>query len=415
MQYEETIREYEKATGKTVPAIIIMINGFDSFSEAYPDYAEILTKYTRECPRFGIYFMITASGTNSVRFKLSQNFKLVLGLELNDKSDYYSILGKTTITPSKGVGRGLVKVNDVIYEFQTAHPSKKEDSSIFFRTLAEELKLKYKTKAIAIPVLPDKVNMNLFKNKIDNLNNVPIGIYKDTLDTCIFDFKKNFFNKITGSDIDNTSSFVKELLSIFNSINIFKTYLLDSNGTISETYLNINKYSNNFDSVITSLNDSLSKIYEELKTSNFDQNVISKYQPILLVINGFDNFKSKLTIDISETMNTLYEIFAKTNLIHIIVIDSIDNFKKYEFETWFKTINVPDHAIWIGEGISNQFSIKLVRSSDRALQTPITNEFGYCVVNGKHALIKVLEFDSKTLEEKNKEIEKERQKDVEEL
>ena len=37
--------------------------------------------------------MLTASGTNSVRFKLSQNFKIVLGLELNDKSDYYSIVG----------------------------------------------------------------------------------------------------------------------------------------------------------------------------------------------------------------------------------------------------------------------------------------------------------------------------------
>ena len=96
-----------------------MINGFDSFSELYPDYVELLTKYTRECPRFGIYFLITANGTNSVRYKLTQNFKLNLALELNDRSDYYSIVGKTTIVPSKAVGRGLVKINDLVYEFQT--------------------------------------------------------------------------------------------------------------------------------------------------------------------------------------------------------------------------------------------------------------------------------------------------------
>ena len=359
--------------------------------------------------------MLTASGTNSVRFKLSQNFKNVLGLELNDKSDYYSILGKTTITPSKGVGRGLVKVNDVIYEFQTAHPSKKEDSSVFFRNLAEELKQQYKTKAIAIPVLPDKVNMKLFIDKIDNLNNIPIGVYKENLDTCIFDFKKNFFNKITASDFDNTVSFTKELLSIFNSIKKFKTYLIDSTGTITENYANIPKYTSNFDSIFSGTNDSLTKIYEELKNNNFDSSSVSKYQPIVLFINGFDNFKSKLTVEISDIMNNLYEIYTKTNLINFVVVDSIDNLKKYEFETWFKTINLPDHAIWIGEGISNQFTIKLTRSSDRALQNPITNDFGYTVVSGKHALIKLLEFDSSALEEKNKEIENEKNKDVEEL
>ena len=415
MNYAGSIIEYKKATGKNVPSIIVMINGFDSFSETYDDYAEILTKYTRECPRFGIYFMLTASGTNSVRFKLSQNFKLVLGLELNDKSDYYSILGKTTITPSKGVGRGLVKINDSIYEFQTAHPSKKEDSSIFFKTLGEQLKQKYKTKALAIPVLPDKVNIKLFMDKISDLNNVPIGVYKDTLDTCLFDFKKNFFNKIVASDIENTYSFTKELLSLFNCISKFKTYLLDSTGTITEEFTNIKKYVSNFDAFITGTNDSLTKIYNELKETDFDETKISKYQPILLFINGFDLFKSKITLDISTIFNNLLEIYQKTNLIHIIAVDSIDNFKKYEFESWFKNINLPDHAIWIGEGISNQFSIKLTRSTDRSLQAQIANNFGYSIVNGKHALIKVLEFDLNTLEEKNKEIEKEKNKDVEEL
>ena len=59
----------------------------------------------------------------------------------------------------------------------------------------------------------------------------------------------------------------------------------------------------------------------------------------------------------------------------------------------------PDQAIWIGEGISNQYTIKLLRSSDRSLQTPLTNDFGYAVVNGKHALIKVLTFDMKAYQE----------------
>ncbi len=411
LNYAGSIIEYKKATGKNIPSIIIMINGFDSFSETYPEYIELLVKYTRECPRFGIYFMITASGTNSVRFKLSQNFKIVLGLELNDKSDYYSIIGKTSITPSKAVGRGLVKILNGIYEFQTAHPSRKEESSEFFKNLAIELNKKYKTKAIGVPVLPNKVNMNLFLDKLDDLNNIPIGIYKENLDTCFFDFKKNFFNKIVGSDLDNTILFTKELLNELNSINKFKTYLFDPTNTILENYLNITKYTNNFDFVLTSLNDSLTKILEESKEN---KNNIT-YQPILLVIYNFDKFKSNTTLDLPAIISNFNLINNSLGLINMIVISSVDDFKKVEFESWFKQINDPSHAIWIGEGISNQFNIKLTRSSDRTLQTPIQNNFGYTVINGRHSLVKVLEFDKKSLEKKNEEIQKEIDNNIEEL
>ncbi len=405
LNYAGSINEYRKSTKKEVPAIIIMINGFDSFNEMYPDYVELLSKYTRECPRFGIYFMLTANGTSSVRYKLTQNFKLVLALELNDKSDYYSILGRTQIVPSKAVGRGLIKVGEGIYEFQTAHPSRQEESSEFFKKLAVELNQKYTTKAISVPVLPDKVNMKLFEAKLDNLNNIPIGMYKENLEPCIYDFKKLFFNKITASDIENTKSFVKELLSEFNSITKFKTYLFDSTDTIKENYLNITKYNSRFDEVLTSVNDNVDKIYSEYEASGFDQSIINKYQPMLFVIYDFANFKSKLTIDLNQVMTNLFNKSTKLPIINFVVVDGIDNFKKIEFETWFKQVSMQDNAIWIGEGIANQFTIKLLKSSDRALQTPIKNDFGYVVLNGRHALVKVLSFDEVALKEENTKIE----------
>lgn len=400
LNYAGSIVEYKKSTGKNIPYIIIMINGFDSFQETYEDFTEYLVKYTRECPRFGIYFMLTASGINSVRFKLSQNFKIILGLELNDKTDYYSILGRTNITPSKAVGRGLTKIGDNVYEFQTAHPSKKEESSEFFKKLAITLNEKYNYSAIQIPVLPDKVNMNLFTSLLDDLNNIPIGIYKDNLDTCLYNFKKNFFNKITASDIENTLSFTKELLNEFNTIDKFKTYLFDSTNAITNNYLNITKYNANFD-------DILNNIINELNVGNV--------KPIVLVIYDFDNFKSKLSNDIEDFIRNFYTIYSKNNSVNFIVIDSIDNFKKIEYDSWFKEVNDSSQAIWIGEGIANQYSIKLVKSSDRALQASIGNDFGYSIVNGKHNLIKLLEFDSKELDEVNNKLKEKLNENVEEL
>ncbi len=406
-----SINEYKKATGKAVPAIIVMINGFDSFSELYPDYVELLSKYTRECPRFGIYFMLTGTGTSSIRYKLSQNFKLTLALELNDKSDYYSVIGKTTFMPSKAVGRGLVRVGEGIYEFQTAHPSRQSESAQFFKNLAVELNEKYTHKAPKIPVLPDKVNFKLVSDKIDNLNNIPVGVYKDNLETCLYNFKKNFFNIITASDIENTKSFTKELLSIFNSTKKFKTYLFDSNNLISENYLNITKYNNKFDDVLNSINENIDKIYTEYENSGFDNSVITKYQPMLFVVYDFTNFKSKLTVDLNQIMSNLFTKAVKLPIINFIVIDAVDSFKKIEYDAWFKQVSSMDNAIWIGEGIANQFTIKLTRSTDRALQAQIPNDFGYSVVNGRHAFMKVLTFDPTTLAQENEKIEN----DVEEL
>jgi len=241
--------------------------------------------------------------------------------------------------------------------------------------------------------------MSILNDKLDNLNNFPIGIYKDNLDVCLFDFKKNFFNKITASELENTLSFTKELLMGLNQITKFKTYLIDSSNAISENFPNIVKYQTNFDEVLKNVNDNIDKIYQEFEEAGMATSIISKYQPMLFVIYNFSNFKTKLTSNLGDILTNLYNKSLKLPIINLIVIDNVDEFKKVEFETWFKLMGNPDQAIWIGEGISNQYTIKLVRSSDRALQTPLTNDFGYAVVNGKHALIKVLTFDTKAYQE----------------
>ena len=139
--------------------------------------------------------------------------------------------------------------------------------------------------------------------------------------------------------------------------------------------------------------------------------IINKYQPMLFVIYNFNNFKSKLTIDLNEIMMNLYTKAIKLPIINFIVIDAVDNFKKVEYDTWFKQVTSLENAIWIGEGIANQFTIKLTRSTDRLLQTQISNDFGYSIINGRHNLMKVLTFDKDNLKETNQKSEN----DVEEL
>ena len=116
-------------SGSTLPSIVVAINNYAAFSELYEDLDFEITNLTRDGIKYGIYFVITAAAVNNVRFRLSQNFNLHYALQLNDETDYSTIVGRTEgLYPSKYKGRGLVKIEE-LYEFQTA--SLVDNGSVF--------------------------------------------------------------------------------------------------------------------------------------------------------------------------------------------------------------------------------------------------------------------------------------------
>lgn len=95
MDYNGDYNIYIKNSGKTIPRYIIVINNYESLNENYEEYIDDIASISRESEKYGISFIITASGVNAVRGKTSQNFNKQLCLQFNDPSDYTSILGST--------------------------------------------------------------------------------------------------------------------------------------------------------------------------------------------------------------------------------------------------------------------------------------------------------------------------------
>ena len=65
------------------------------FTEMYGDYEDTLIQLSRDCSNYGIILIVTASNANSIKYRLRQNFKQELVLQMNDLGDYTSILGNT--------------------------------------------------------------------------------------------------------------------------------------------------------------------------------------------------------------------------------------------------------------------------------------------------------------------------------
>ena len=164
IDYNGSYDFYINHGGKQIPFITIVINNIEAFIESYPDYEDMLGQMTRDCLKYGVCFVVTTNGANTMRYRLKQNFKQNLVLQFNDPSDYGTIIqGVRKKEPSKAYGRGLIGLDNV-YEFQTAYSYKEEIMSDYIKIISKKLNEICEYKAPRIPILPEVVNQEFVNN-----------------------------------------------------------------------------------------------------------------------------------------------------------------------------------------------------------------------------------------------------------
>ena len=142
------------------PQIVVVLHNYAAFAEQFEQEEETLLRLTRDGAKYGVYFVLTASSTGAVRYRMMQNFKQTIVLQLNDRSDYVGLLGSTDgVYPSAIYGRGIIK-SDRTYEFQTAHISQ-QDSTKAVNQLIYRLAEQTSTRAKEVPVMPSALDLSL--------------------------------------------------------------------------------------------------------------------------------------------------------------------------------------------------------------------------------------------------------------
>lgn len=382
--YNGDYYNYCRNSGSQVPSMIIIINNFEAFTELSNKYDDILNSITRDCNKYGIYFIVLANTPNGVRFKLKQNFSLIYALAQNNNDDFTTILGNVHKTyPSKIFGRGIFKDDDV-YEFQTALVSNKDDIPRFIK----EKCLEYSNNTILapkIPMLPTIVNRNVIEKYL-NTNNYIIGLNKQDLLVNEFDFNKNTVSIITANDVNQTEPLVNPLI---NQI-LYKNETLLVINTLDYDIKNKSDYryvDSNFDLIFTELSNYL--------ISKETYNNSKEINKLICLIIGIDQFKLGLNNENKNEFNNMFLKANKLGIIKFIIIDSIDKIKKNEFESWYKECVTNNYGIWVGNGINDQFSIKINQKIPEMKEiTP--NNYCFVVKHGRVDYVKyVEEFDIK--------------------
>lgn len=390
-EYYGDYQYYIKNSGKTIPTIVVIINNFEAFQEIYPNFEEEILQLTREGLKYGIVFILTVSTGNALRYKLSKNFRQKIALQLNDDSDYSNIFDRVRgKTPSKVYGRGLVELNG-LHEFQTSHIIDKDDMNSYIIEICNELNGKYTNKAKKVLILPEKVTLDLVSKEFKGLYSIPIGIEKDSLEISTYNFKQNFATLITSQDFSYSTKFINTLIYSLKKQQDAELVILDNEDLIElNERTNLKFYNAECDQFFEDMNKEVTEQYETYKNNNYSKSVLDKYKNKIIIIIGLDKFKNRLSDDNQNFMEKYFEMSQEIGKQTYIFVDNVDKLKKLEYDNWYRSVVNTSQGIWLGNGIADQFTLKLTKVG-KELYQEVGSNFGYNVRRGIPVLVKLIE------------------------
>ena len=387
-EYGGDYASYCKNSGKTVPNIVVLINNYAGFAEAYEDLIESFALLTRDGVKYGIYFVVTASNTNAIRYVIAQNFKMTMTMQLNDATDYAIVIGKTDgLVPSKHKGRGLVAL-DRAYEFQTAYCSDADDTFEFLSKYCADLRDEATSFARKIPVLPDIVKIADVENSIKDLKSVPVGISKKTLNIVSCNISGKVALPVVSQEIHQTASFMEEWLKAL--CRLTKVVCIDSEQIIDiDKTPGVELVSGDYEDYVHTLFADMVERNNTYKDAKLDPESLEGFERKVIVLVGYKRFFSQLTPDGQEKMSLVLLKAESIYKLHFIVVDAISDFSSYNYEEWFKRQITGADGIWIGDGVADQYMLKVNKVTNE-LYEEIGDEYGYVLNRNRPTLVKLL-------------------------
>lgn len=230
-----SLKAYRETVSDDLPAVILAIDNIIPIFDAYPEYEDLLVTISREGSSYGIYLLYTSNSASGIRFKVTQNIRGIVAMEMTDKGDYSSLVGRVTdpgmVAGMKG--RAFLRSDGSPIVFQSALYAKGDDESERVRNLKqslEEMKEAWKGESVgSIPVIPDVIRQKDMLTKYENRMCIPVGYDFSSIAPAYMDLSRKGSAFICGTDRNISSRFLIQLADMVRSKESdCKLYCIDS-------------------------------------------------------------------------------------------------------------------------------------------------------------------------------------------
>lgn len=412
-QFGGSLAQYNSQSEKTEPNIVVIINNYAAFSDLFDEKSGEISYLTREGIKYGIYFILSCTGINNVRFSMLQNFKLLYCLRMNNADDYSSVVGKTDgLLPEKYIGRGIFRIDkDTLVEFQTASITVGDSPYPSIRLFCEKLKEKYSgSRAKSIPVLPENVTKQFLLPYIAerSFSRVPVGVEKATLEISYFDFSQAVVNLILSAN-QEWQEFSNALSVLISEKCGIKTMVFSPMGN-SHVTLNAEAKMLEFFSNAEECADAVKEIFNTvLYRNNEYKDMLAagkeppQYEPLLVMIQSMSLLKTMLERFVTAEdkkeasddtlLNRLQLAMEKSRKeynVRFVVCESAGSLTPFTVENWYKTHINTSSGIWIGSGAASQFRLT-INKKPANFSAELNSDFGYVIDKTAATLVKFLQ------------------------
>ena len=385
-------------SGNVSPNILVVINNYANFRELFQDYEELLVSITQECTKYGIYFIITTTSASGISYRLTQNCGRFIALQFNDEMDYSAVVGRTDgLYPAKVKGRGLVNLG-VVYEFQTAHISEPKTIADDIKNLCETLTaMPHSAYAKRIPVLPEVVNPEFFRNTQPSIGRFPIGVEKSKLNTVYLQFTSSFVTVVAASEVEKTAPFIQGVAEMLSEQAGIPTVVLDAGKLFSEDKNRKYEYHN------VDLEEhviSLFRLTKERDTA-YKKDGKADFGRRVYVIPSLEALNKVLPDGARERLDAVLECGSPDLGINIILGECQNSLSQQQHSGWYQE-HCKGNGIWVGDGVMGQYCFNIKKPTSE-LYEEMGDLYGISVKNEKFTIFKILRTDLANSEEEEAE------------
>lgn len=384
-----SLEEYNKRTEIKIPAIVVSILNIAAFIELMPHLEDVFQTLTREANRYGIYFVVCANTYGDVRYKLKSNFKQVFTLPLADEDEYLSVFGSMKgVIPPKTFGRGLIKIDDKVYEYQSAFIHKKEEDFFeHWQHFCKQLKEKWckdtEVNVEEIPVLPEVLRAEELLEKEILHNTLPLGLYEKNFVVSLLDLESTPLLLVGASQSFVSTPFFAEECHLLNMIGSYNVGLVgDDSSSFGKTEsVSIRELASWF-------NEGFPKAFDRKKHT-----IIMIPDAASALLDTSISVTEEVSFE--EAQRTIKTIISESKAgcgySFIIGINS-NNLNRLQNEIWGQKLLSQKTALWIGDGLSNQYVLRVTTPLSE-LKKDVGEGTGYLIEKGKASLVKLLMAD----------------------
>lgn len=311
------IAAYRQATGEELPDVVLIVDNFGPVLKLYPDLDAFFVNLTGNGANYGIYLLATATSTNTVPFKIAQNVKNAIALQMIEKSDYTNTVGKTNVKLPAVMGRGLVKGNPPL-EFQTALPMPGDDDKTVsegIRSTAAAMNRVWNgDRPERIPEMPDIIRYGSVR-----ADGVCVGLSTDKVRPIELPFAQQHYLLISSLSQDAGANLLTVIGKQMQEKMSSKLYVFDVNENMPEQIKHsADKYitdAHAIDSFVEDLRPEMQKRHAQKQAKSVD-----KFEPITILINDYNQFYAPVSNDTIQRLQAIVKMGTGME-IYLIVAD----------------------------------------------------------------------------------------------